>query len=100
MSEVEQEPTLEELVDRRQLLKDLLKSAGWGEYSKVLTEQLEVRKAADSAMDLESQKDVYELIRIRAERRALDLALSLPAVLVETLDEQIEEERDGARSDR
>lgn len=82
---------LQEALDLRQELRELIRSPGWHKYVEILQSQAEMRQQADQALDLvNSENALAELIQLRAERRALDLARILPETLIEELTEDIE----------
>lgn len=85
------EEELEDLHSRRQSLQDLLRSAGWGFLKEILTEQVRGREKEELAYDISSSADLYELVRLKAERRAMLLVLDLPATIVESLSEDLKE---------
>lgn len=94
--EEEVEPTLEELQDRRQTLRDLVRSPAWKEYKQILEGQIQTRLAQDKAMDLVREESALaKLIELRAERRMLQLALDLPEAIINDLTIDIEEETDA-----
>jgi hypothetical protein len=94
---LDHEESLEDLVDRRQMYRDLQRSAGWEEFARFIGDQITVRKNQDLSFDLTSDPlALNKLIEIRAERRALQMALDLPKVIIDNLTEDIEYE---SRSD-
>ena len=89
----------EDLHSKKQSLKDLLKSSGWEILSTLCQEQIEQRKIQELSMDIDSSGDIYELVKLKAERRALMLFLGLPETMIEGLEEEIMEITDGRTSE-
>ena len=89
----------EDLHSKKQSLKDLIKSAGWEILSTLCQEQIEQRKIQELSMDIDSSGDIYELVKLKAERRALMLFLGLPETMIEGLEEEIMEITDGRTSE-
>jgi hypothetical protein len=95
--DLDAEESLEDLIDRRQMYRDLQRSLGWAEFAKFIEGQIAVRKQQDLAFDIISDPlALNKLIELRAERRALQMALDLPRVIIDNLTEDIEY---GTRSD-
>lgn len=94
MSE-EEKTDLEEMVERRQMLKDLLNSPGWKELEEIANEQVATREKVDQAMEIEGTQDAFKLAGLRGERRGILLIMALPEALVESLDVDIEETQDA-----
>lgn len=93
MNEVDEE---EELLSRRQSLKDLTLSAGWGILVDLANEQIEHRKTQELAFDIEGPEALFELAKLKAERRALTLFINLPEVMIENITQDLEEDFEDA----
>lgn len=83
---------IEEAQERLSALKSLTTSQGWEILKEILGNQIEVRRNLEDAKEIEDfYKDVLDLAKLKAERRALALVLALPDTLIEQLEEDLED---------
>lgn len=90
------EPSLEDLYQQKDEIRLLLDSSGWGVYASWLKEQIKIREQRELSYDIENTADAYEMVRMKAERRALALALELPKTFLEQIQEEIDDAAGGS----
>jgi len=83
------------LHSERQSLRDLLSSEGWELLANIAVSQMEAREQQDLAYEINSSEDLFELARLKAERRAIKLFLSLPETMIENITLELEDNEDG-----
>lgn len=86
--------TEEDLHDRRQMMQTLVGHPGWKELTRIMSEQNLLREQRELAYEIKGPEDLYELVQLKAERRAFKLILSLPETIIETTTEDLKEIED------
>lgn len=87
----EKESSEEELRERLDCFRSLVKNPGWKLLKEVLQEQIKVRQQTLLAFDPKTADDLFEIAKLGAERRALLLAIDLPKTILESVKEEIED---------
>ena len=91
MAEVEQtlEEELEAAIETRQEFRDLLKSPAWDRLVKIV-EQQAANRVSDVLMQATGLDSLIKIEYEKGIRAGLILAIQLPALIIESLDNDIE----------
>jgi hypothetical protein len=76
--------------------QNLVKCQGWVQLVELAKEQIDVRQAMVMAMEEKELGDFIELIRLRAEARAIRLFLGLPGTIIDQIKEDLGYEVEAA----
>lgn len=95
MNEVEEdfEGEVQDLINKRQVYRDLVRSPGWDALEGLLCDQIVTREQAEANMDLVNEPNaLHRMIELRAERRAFKLVMALPQAIINDITEEIRDE--------
>lgn len=82
----------EELESRREILSEyqsLVRSPGWELLVDLAQEQVAMRQSMVMAMEEKGLEDFMEVVRLKAEARAIKLFVSLPGTIMDQLREDL-----------
>lgn len=85
----------EQTQDWREILhayRDLVRSAGWELLGELIEAQIKTRDNHILAMELNGIEDVMELQALKNERKGLKLAMQLPELVIQTIENDHDKE--------